>query len=240
MKETLAILLAIIAEQGPEYPEKNPYPTYTAMLDKGADARKARLVLLTLLAGIPEKARKATKEELVEAIQKECCLKSKPAESLATLYTKLYSTAQKEVWEEKKEEGFQAFCEGTWRLDWEGESTWWSRGVHLDCSASIVADVVVVDKELAHKAVAGQLKDNPFIEAEDLWDYLSDKLTDPLDEELEDYVTAEEFYEPYMEEFWGNTYLKDRCEKFGLQIVEDTAEYGASSGDYIPNRGRRW
>ncbi len=240
MKEILAILLAIIEEQGPEYPEKNPYPTYTAMLDKGADARKARLVLLTLLAGIPEKARKATKEELVEAIQKECCLKSKPAESLATLYTKLYSTSQKAAWEEKKEEGFHAFCEGTWQLEWEGEATWRSRGVHLDCSASIVADVVVVDKTLAHEAAAGLLQKNPFIDAEDLWEYFSGRLTDPLDGELEYYVTAEEYYEPYMEEFWGNTYLKDRCKKMGLQIVEDTAEYEADSGDYIPNRGRRW
>ncbi len=240
MKETLDTLLGIIAEQGPEYPEKNPFPTYTALISRGADAKKARLVLLTLLAGIPEIARKATKEDLVQAIQKECFLKSKPAESLATMYTKLYSTSQKASWDEKKEEGFRAFCKGTWQLDWEGASTWRGRSVHMDCSASIVADVVVVDKELAHEAAAGLLKDNPFVEAEDIWDDLSDKLVDPLDEELEYYVTAEEFYEPYMEEFWDNTYLEDRCKKKGLQIVEDTAEYEADSGDYIPNRGQRW
>lgn len=240
MKETLDILLAIIAEQGPEYPEKNPYPTYTAMLKRGADPKKARLVLLTLLADIPEMARKATKEELAETIQKECCLKSKPAESLATMYTKLYSASQKAAWEEQKEEGFRTFCKETWTLEWEGESTWGDGGVHMDCSASVTADVVVTDAELAHKTVEDMLKKNPFTDEDDIWDRISAKLSSTLDRELKEYVTAEKYYEPCMDDFWGNTDLDEICGKLGLAIVEDSDEYDASSSDFIPDDDRYW
>ncbi len=240
MKETLDILLAIIAEQGPEYPEKNPFPTYTAMLKKGAEPKKARLVLLTLLAGIPEMAKKATKEELAEAIQKECCLKSKPAESLAAMYTRLYSASQTASWEEKKEEGFRKFCEGTWSLDWEGESTWEGGGVHMDCSASVTAAVVIADAEVAHKTVEDLLKKNPFADAEAIWKRFSDKLSAALDKELKYYVTEDEYYEPCMDDFWGNIDLSEICSKLGLEIIIDSEECEAYSSDFIPDNDRYW
>lgn len=240
MQEILNILLAIIAEQGPEYPEKNPYPTYTAMLNRGADPKKARLVLLTLLAGIPEMARKATKEELSEAIQKECCLKSKPAESLSTMYSKLYSTSQEAAWEDQKEKGFRAFCKGTWHLIWEGESTWDGDGVHMDCSASVTADLVVTDALFAHKAVEDMLKGNPFTDESTIWDRISADLSATLDGELNAYVTGDPYYEPYMDDFWSNTDLIEICDRLGLAIVEDSDEYDASSSDFIPDDDRYW
>lgn len=153
----------------------NPYPTYLAMLEKGVDLRKARLVHLTILAGIPQIAQEASQEALLEAIQRECCLKSKPAESLATLYTKLYSPAQKANWEDQKESGFRDFCSRTWKFTWNGKTTWrgepiWSpQGGGTRSSdpviASFAGEFTVDDEEQVHDAVADLLDRNPFIDA---------------------------------------------------------------------------
>ena len=183
MQEILDILLDIIAKEGPDYPVNNPYPTYLTMLEKGADPRKARLVHLTILAGIPQIAKEASQEELVDAIQRECCLKIKPAESLATLYTKLYSPAQKANWEEQKESGFRDFCSRTWKFTWNGKTTWrgkptWSprgdtRSSDPEYIASFAGEFTVDDEEQVHDAVADLLDQNPFTDAATIWKHIS-------------------------------------------------------------------
>lgn len=116
LKEILDMLQAVIAEHGPAYPEKEPYLTYQTLLKQGADAKKARLILLTLAAGIPEKAQGMSREELSNIIREECCLRTKPADSLATMYTKLYSPAPKPAQDEPHEDHFppSARAPGNW------------------------------------------------------------------------------------------------------------------------------
>ncbi len=242
MQEILNILLDIIAKEGPDYPVNNPYPTYLTMLEKGADPRKARLLHLTILAGIPQIAKVASQEELVETIQREFCLKSKPAESLATLYTKLYSPAQKANWEEQNEAGFRDFCGRTWKYKWNGNSTWngdpdWiPQGGELshhdsEYTASFSAEFMVVDEELTHDAVEDLLSKNPFADAETIWKFISARLTAALDADFDDYVNADVRFSPYMELYWESTEMPD-YPYYGLEIINGTDSYDASDVYY--------
>ena len=209
MKEILDMLLAIIAENGPDYPEKSPYSTYRALLEKGADPRKARLIFLTLEAGIPKLAKKTSQEELAPIIQKECLLKSKPAESLAAMYTRLYSPAQEASWAEREEAGFRAFCSHTWKFAWEGEATWHGDGVHQDSYASFTAELEVVDETAARKAVADLLSKNPFADEDAIWQHISGLISTALQDALDGFVDCDIYTPPYMEDYWKEVELPD-------------------------------
>lgn len=224
MKEILDMLLAIIAEKGPKYPEKNPYSTYQTLLKQGADAKKARLILLTLAANIPEKAQGMSQEELSKVIQEECCLKSKPAESLATMYTKLYSPAQRTAWDSQKEGGFRAFCEGSWTLKWDGKDVWYHDGDEMNCYADAKATFGVADEALARKQVASLLRKNPFADAKDIWNHFTKMLKECMDEDLSDYVIPEGYYPPAMDGYSPEDALQKYCKEIGLKLLSISCE----------------
>lgn len=241
MKEILDMLLAIIAENGPDYPEKNSYSTYRALLERGADPRKARLIFLTLEAGIPKLVKETPQEELAQIIQKECLVKSKPADSLATMYAKLYSPAQETSWAEQEEAGFRAFCSCTWKLAWDGEATWHGDGVHQDSYASFTAEFEVVDETAARKAAADLLGKNPFADEETVWHYISGLISTALQDALEGFVDCDIYTPPYMDNYWDEVELPDWDSLVGLAIIENTDSYRIETGDYEPdNPRRRW
>lgn len=233
MKEILNMLQAIIAENGLEYPAKEPYLTYQTLLEKGVDAQKARLILLTLAANIPEKAKGMSQEELSKAIQQECYLKRKPSEALAALYLKLYSPAPQPEPDLPCEDHFPAFCEGTWKLDWKGEAIWPGDCYSMKCIAAFTADVIVEDRDLAHKAVAAFLKDNPGATAEAIWGHMHSVIAAKQDEYLHWFATVDTYYKPSMDIYGSNAVMdlwKDLSE-MGLEIVEDSDDYHADLVD---------
>lgn len=38
-----------------------------------------------------------------------------------------------EEWEKNKGQGLRNFCKNAWEHSWDGEATWHSEGVHIDC-----------------------------------------------------------------------------------------------------------
>ncbi len=233
MKEILDMLLAIINEKGPAYPEKEPYLTYQTLLEKGADPKKARLILLTLAASIPKLTNCASQEELSKVIQQECCLKRKPADSLATLYLKMYSPAPKPASDVQYVDHFPAFCEGTWKLDWKGEAIWPGDYYSMKCTAAISADIIVEDKELARQTVADFLESNPGADAEAIWDHMHGKIAAKLNSDLHEFAIDDTYYKPDMGMYESNavTDLWKDLDKLGLEIVEDSDEYASDLVD---------
>ncbi len=84
-----------------------------------------------------------------------------------------------------------------------------------------------------------QLKENPFTPEEKIYDHYDNILGQTLDEELEYYVTCEEYYEPVMEDYGGNfeDVSEKFCEKYGFSLV--TCECEGESSDFEPD-GYRW
>lgn len=121
-----------------------------------------------------------------------------------------------------------------------GGSTWYSGGVHIDCWYSGAVEIEVSDKEKVKKETAGLLKKNPFISAEKIFEHYKKVLKSVLDEELEDYVTCEEYYPPVMEDYDGNFEygMEEFCKKYGFDLV--SCECDGDMSDFEPNGRGYW
>lgn len=58
------------------------------------------------------------------------------------------------------------------------------------------------DETKVKSETAGLLKKNPFVPAEKIFDYYKKILDGMMDEELEEYVTCDDYYPPVMEGLW--------------------------------------
>lgn len=83
------------------------------------------------------------------------------------------------------------------------------------------------------------LGDNPFTTAEKIYEYYAKKMIKALDDDLDDYVTCEDYYPPVMEDYYdnGKCTLEDCCGKLGLEVV--AFEYDGNMSDFEPDR-MRW
>lgn len=239
LQKTEQQLGAIIDEQGIDYPQRKPYEVYKKLISSGNDRKLARLVLVTLLSDASKKAREMDMENLSKIIQEECCMKKKAADEMSAMYKSLFNAENMSDWKKRKDYGFREFCSKTWEFQWDGENQWSSGGGHIDCWCTINAEIEVADKEAARKNIKELLNDNPFTPSEKIYEYYVKKMTKALDDDLEDYVTCEDYYPPVMEDYHhnGEYALEECCGKLGLKVV--SFDCNGSMSDFEPDH-MRW
>lgn len=110
--------------KGATVSRRTPYKVYQRLLAAEVNEMWSRLVLITLLAGAPQKAQDLDEECLAKTLANSCRLQKSAAESLAEMYKELYSIANVENWDERKDEGFRALRVHPWKMEWDGESSW--------------------------------------------------------------------------------------------------------------------
>ncbi len=109
----------------------------------------------------------------------------------------------------------------------------------VGCYVTVHGLIEVADKEVAKKFVKKLLDDNPFTTAEKIYGYYAKKMSKALDDDLEDYVTCEDYYPPVMEDYHhnGEYALEECCGKLGLKVV--MFECDGSMSDFEPDH-MRW
>ena len=231
MDEVLEYLENYIWENGLEKLSGDPFDVYKGMKD--IDPRIARLVLITLMSKTHEKAKKGcTEDELISYIQAEHFVNKKTAKELAALYLVLFSEENQESWDEAQEEGFEEFCEEEWTVEWSGYCDWRAKNFrNVPCNASAELTFAVEDEGKLHSHLESKLKANPFLSAEEIYRILANEIEADLDRDMEEYCNADDYYEPYLEEFVGEgTYeSKEKWESWGLEIIDFT---GSGDVDY--------
>ena len=211
----------IISEKGIDYLSKYPYSVYTRMIKDDVSPSLCAAVLVTILASIHKEPVKKTRDELAQVIRAKCLLNDDTALLLADMYRKLFSKDNRKEWKDRKHEGFRELCSGEWELCFSGESTWHSRGVHIDCSCTINLTYAVADPDKLKPLIQDALKENPFVKAEELCEKIEDRLDKVIQDRLENWVTGEPYYEPYMDDFpnEGEDEIEEFFEKFGLKLI---------------------
>lgn len=239
METIVRHLEEIIKEHGMEYLQKKPYEVYCKLITAGGDDAHARLVLITLLSGASTKAKELDTENLSRNIKKECYLRKEIADEIASMYNQLFDTKNIASWKKRKNYGFREFCSKSWEFNWFGSGTWRSDGGHMDCRCDITAEIEVLDKEQAKRAVSKVLEENPFTPAEKIYDIFSKQMSDALNEDLEDYVTCEDYYPPVMEDYYmnGEDTFEKYCNKLGLRVLSFDCD--GSISDFEPDH-MRW
>ncbi len=233
MQKVIQFLKDYIWKNGFEKLSENPFDVYQAM--KGIPPKTARLVLVTLMSKTHEMARKGCSEdELISHIQAEHFVNKKTAKELSSLYLNLFSDENEQSWNDAKEAGFDEFCNEEWLVEWSGSCYWHTKhGRSYPCYATASLTISVRDKEELHRHLSSELKANPFLSADEILSILEREIEDDLDNDMEEYCSADDYYEPYFEEFVSEgTYDSEKKWKsWGLEIVEFT---GSGDIDFEP------
>lgn len=240
MNEVIDFLEEYIWKNGFEKLSANPFDVYNAMVKSnknqpGIDPRTARLVLVTLMSKTHEMARKGfSADELTKHIQSEHYVNKKTAKDLTSMYLDLFCDENKRSWDDASETGFEEFCKEKWTVEWDGRCDWHTKhGGCYPCSAEASLTFTVRDKELLHSHLSLELQSNPFLSADDIYGILVQQIEADLDNDMYEYCNADDYYEPYWEEFVGEgTYDSEaKWRSWGLEIIEFT---GNGDIDFAP------
>lgn len=238
-KERIAEFLQVIADQkGLLYFNRDAYSVYQEMLETDwIEPKTARMILITLLAKIMEKAEllEYNKTAITALIQEECGLTEKIAEEISAIYAAFLSAENRKRWNCKKDAGLDEFCEKSWHFDLELERSWYSYCVHVDAEIRTTIDIRVDDKRKIRAEIQAELDENPWITAESILTIYTQKIKIGIADDFERYVQAEDDYPPEAEDYEENfeEIISEFCDRYGLELL-DYSFVGMTS-DYIPN-----
>jgi len=244
MMDTLKdFLKQIIDKNGFEYLNSNAFDIYENLIESETiDHRYARILLLTLLAKVYERANNKDVDisTLSKHIQKELFLKKNIADDFAFLYQTLFRTENISEWDNKYAKGLKEFCAREWSFPWQGFEVWYAGSVHVDCSYTAEVMIRVCDKKLVEEDVKKLVETNPFIAATEIYKKYHDELCKLLDRDFQDYAQADDYYPPVGEDYDSNyeCVLEEFCKKHGFEII--SYECDGETSDYEPNDNRRW
>lgn len=233
-KQLGTILKQIIDQESLNYLKTNPFGVYQNLIDKDVAEHSARLILMTLLAKIPEKLERNNwdLETLIQYIQKECCLNQDAAETLANLYEKLFSPENRVNWKQRVNEGFIEFCGRSWHFKLKAESAWNNDGCCVDAEFSASFDLEVCDKEILVGQLKALLTSNPYVKAEAIYQHTEKILKAELSKDFDGYVTAEDYYPPVAEDYGYNyeEIINEFCGNYGFKVSD--LEMDGETSDY--------
>ena len=240
MENTAEKLKGIIDNNGPEYLSEEPYKVYKTLVEEKAVDKKIAGALLYLLTTEVLCSVKPGGEisSLSKDIQRECCFNKKMADQLATILFDLYSKDNEKEWKNKDLAGLENFRKEKLTVKWEGFATWSVSGGGVDCYYN--ADIVLAPTKnlVINEELEKQLRKNRFMKTESISSHYGKVLRKYLDREFEEYCTCDDYYQPVVEDFEIEYYLKEWCKKNGFKIISCKGE-GDDSG-FEPNSVRRW
>ena len=249
-------LCDIISEKGLGYLSEQPLSVYDEMLRDKVSPPLARSLLSTILADIhsdaeakakqgtkkaAEKgAKKLSQEALAADIRGRCFLNAEIADFLAAVYLSLFSESNLSEWQEHALEGFRELCSEEMEYQYSGDSTWHANGGHVDCSCDVELVYGIQDPDKALMLVGKALDVNPFATAEELCKIIEDELDDVIQNYLDDYVTGDSYYEPYMDDFDCRDAIEEFFKDNGIKLVKYECSTDQSDFESDYDYGRRW
>ncbi|MBR1470976.1 MAG: hypothetical protein IJ600_04965 [Lachnospiraceae bacterium] len=234
MKEA-RLLKEYIWKNGFEKLSNDPYAVYEMLLENRCEAKNSRMIMVTLMSGIHKLAKKGEDTSLiVDHIQAEHDIKKATAQKLADMYLEVFSAANQNDWKKAENKGFKEFCQGVWTVEWEGGCDWHTKhGGCYPCSAKVTLVFSIRDVSMLRKHLKTELNQNPFLSSDEIRGILFKQIGEDLDRDLEEYCNADDYYEPYLEEFTGDgTYESEKKWKsWGLEIESIN---GSGDIDFVP------
>ena len=221
MRNVVKKLKGLIDENGPKYLTEEPYKVYEELIkSKATDKKTAGAFLMILVSGITETITPDDNPvDLSKKIQRECCFNKKMSDALVGIVLSLHSKENEEEWKGKDMAGLDSFRKGKISFKWSGFATWDAGGGGVDCYYDANIVIKPTKKLVINGELSQMLKKNPFTKPEDIKKLFEKDLGEHLDYEFEDYCTCEDYYQPVVEDFELEAYLKDWCEDNGFEIV---------------------
>ena len=240
MENVAEELKEIIDNNGPDYLSEEPYKVYKTLVEeKAVDKKIAGALLYLLTTEVPSGIKPGDDISLLsKLIQKECSFNKKMADRLAEILLALHSKDNEEEWKNKDKAGLEKFRKEKLAVKWEGFATWSVSGGGVDCYYNV--DIVLAPEKnlVVNEDLEKQLRKNRFMKTEAISSFYVKELRKYLDREFEEYCTCDDYYQPVVEDFEIEYYLKEWCKKNGFKLISCEGE-GDDSG-FEPDSVRRW
>ena len=203
-------LKELIDNNGPKFLSADSYEVYKELVNSGAaDNKTAGAVMFLLTTDI-----------------------------LADIALFLHSNENETEWKNKDLAGLEKFRKEKLSIEWDGFATWQVSGGGVDCFYNAVIVLKPTAKLVINEEFSKALKKNPFMKADAIRRIYVKSLKGYLDREFEEYCTCDDYYQPVVEDFELDYYLKDWCKKNGFKIISCEGD-GDDSG-FEPDSVRRW
>ncbi|HAX53749.1 MAG TPA: hypothetical protein DDY59_15020 [Lachnospiraceae bacterium] len=214
-------LKMLIDKNGPDYLSNEPYLTYRELtVSTAIDEKLAGAILLALVRGICQDVRSYDNQEMLsELIQKECCFNKKMSDGLAEIFFDLYSKDNEDVWETMKLSGWKQFLKSDFCCKWNGFSVWNTEGGSVDCHFE--ADIILKPVETTgmDEELSCALSENPFMTQDAITECYKKRISRYLDYEFEEYCSCDDYYQPVVEDFEIDSYVKQWCKENEFELV---------------------
>ena len=136
----------------------------------------------------------------------------------------------------KKLSGFNDFCDGTWQYEWSGRMEWHSGGGYVECTCKVYAEICVSDSAKLKTVLGPVLKKNPFISSDRIYSEIKKILAGTLESSMSEFVNADDYYEPYMEDYDCGPALEKLYAETGLEVTGYSCN--GETSEWIPEG--RW
>ncbi len=143
---------------------------------------------------------------------------------LSKIYLHLYSKDEINKRKHSFGCGLDEFIRTKHKCSWKGNANWvYTNGFTRSYTGTMECECEVSDAEIIKYDLDDRLNKNPYPSNKSIEKIYNDIINKITDEEFEDYVTAEKYYEPCIEDLEGdfvdrlNFYLNE----YGIDIVDD-------------------
>lgn len=151
-------------------------------------------------------------------------------------YDKAVEALSRLLDEQKRQDAGKNITLDAWTFKWNGEAVWDAGSGTVDCEYEATVVFKPCRDIRGPEVKKLQIEQNDFT-PEDLYLVLEKSLRDMLDSEFEDYCSDDDYYQPVVEDFEAEEYIKDWAEKRGLEVVSFDGD-GDDRG--FEPKGRRW
>lgn len=224
--KAIAGLKEIVDEKSLNYLKDEPYAVYKKLIDYcAADAQMAGAILYFLVSDLTEEARNGTDHEALSGnIRKQCFFNKKMSDALATIFLTLFSADNEQAWKDKDLAGWMQFLEAEFTFNWRGFSMWDYGTGTVSCHYEAEITVHPTEHVKIDRVLAKALENNPFMTKEEIADHYVKIIKDYLTNDFEKYCTEDDYYQPVVEDYFGEDNLKWWCKKNGLELVKFDGE----------------
>ena len=131
------------------------------------------------------------------------------SDELASVYQEVFSDENKKNWEDNKNSGLKAFLEQKLSVVWDGSSTWECDTGFVYCYYNAKIKVAPLKDKLNTSLIDEKLKVNPFFSDEKIAKVYEENLINYLDHDFNYYCTADDYYQPFIEDYDLNDSVKN-------------------------------
>ena len=227
-------LTALWGSDGFDALYEDPREVYEYLVkEKGTDRALCRAVAYALLFNVGRKGirKKGSLKREINALS----LNESMSDSLYEIFSSLYSETHLSALSEDKKKALDDFCSSEHTFKIWGEADWRSKKHYtLHCTYSYELTVSVSDRKKVEEYTVSLLEKLGSATSDDITDFFRKEIQNAVDDDFEEFCGEDEdYYEPYVEEYDGESgdgIIEDYLGEHGLELVESSFSGDTDSG----------